>query len=83
MYNLPIVTGALMYTDRNTGRSFIIVINEAFYYGKKCGCSMINPNKLRSYGTMVWYNPFYLNREICVETEDGNTNILIANGAKI
>ena len=58
MYNFPIVTSASTYTNINTGRFFIIVINEALYYGKKVGHSMINPNQLQSYGTMVWDNPF-------------------------
>ena len=57
MCNVLIVTNASTYTDRNTGISFIIVINEALYYGKKIGRSMINPNQLQSYGTMVWDNP--------------------------
>ena len=35
MYNVPIVTGASTYKNRNIGRLFIIVINEALYYGKK------------------------------------------------
>ena len=30
MYNVPIVTGASKYMNRNTGKLFIIVINEAF-----------------------------------------------------
>ena len=67
MYNFPIVTGASTYTDRNTGRSFIIVINEALYYGKKLGHSLIIPNQLRSYVTMVWDKPFDSNRELCIE----------------
>ena len=62
MYNVPIVTGASTYTNRNTGRSFTIVINEAFYYGEKLSHSLINTNKLRSYGNMVWDNPFDSNR---------------------
>ena len=83
MYNVPIVIGASTYTNRNTGRSFITFINEALYYGKNLGHSMINTNKLISYGTMVWYNPFDSNRELCVETENGDTIDLIANGTKI
>ena len=37
IYDLPIVNGASTYMNRNIGRSFIIVINEALYYGKKPG----------------------------------------------
>ena len=44
---------------------------------------MINPHKLRSYGTMVWNNPFDSNRELRVETEDGETIDLIENGKNI
>ena len=47
MYNVPIVTGASTYTNINTGISFIIIIIEALYYGKKLGHSMINLNKFR------------------------------------
>ena len=46
MCNVSIVTGKSRYTDRDTGRFFIIVINEALYYGKKLGHSLVNPNQL-------------------------------------
>ena len=68
MYNVPIVTGASTYTERNTGRSFIIVINETLYYDKKLGHSLINPNQFRSYMTMFWDKPFDSNIELCIET---------------
>ena len=58
MYNVPIVSDATTVTDIITGNSFIIVINEALYYGKKLDQSLINPNQLRCYETMVWDNPF-------------------------
>ena len=45
LYNVQIVTGASTYTDINTGRLFIIFINEALYYGKTLGHSLINPNQ--------------------------------------
>ena len=83
MYNVPIVTGASTYTNINTGRLFKTVINEALYYGKKLGCSLINPNQLRSYGNIVWDNSFDSNRKLCVETDDGNYIDLILNGTNI
>ena len=46
MCNVPIVTGASTYTDINTGRLLITVINKVLYYGKKLGHFMINPNQL-------------------------------------
>ena len=66
MYNVPIVTGVSTYTDRNTGISFMIVINEEFYYGKRLGHYLINTNQLQPYGNVVLDNPFDSNRVICV-----------------
>ena len=83
MYNVPIVTGASTYTNINTRRSFIIVINEALYYGEKLSHYLINLNKLWSYGTMVWDNPFDSNRKLWVETEDGDTIDIINNGTNV
>ena len=64
LYNVPIVSGATMVTDSITVNSFIMVINEALYYGKKLDHSLINQNKLRFYETMVWDNPFDLYRDL-------------------
>ena len=50
-----------------------MVTNEALYYGKKLDHSLINPNQLRCYKTMVWDNPFDLYRDLCIEKGDGNT----------
>ena len=69
--------------DRNTGRLFIIVLNKALCYSKKLGHSLINPNQLRSYGTMVWDKPFDSTRQLFVETENGNTIYILADGIKV
>ena len=49
-----IVSGATTVTDSITGNSFIMVINEALYYGKKLDHSLINPNELRCYEKWFW-----------------------------
>ena len=58
LYNVPIMSGATTVTDSVIGNAFIMVINEALYYGKKLNHSLINPNQLKFYETMVWDNPF-------------------------
>ena len=60
-----------------------MVINEALYYGKKLNNSIINPNKLRCYETMVWDNPFDPYRELCIKTGYGNMIDLTPYGTKI
>ena len=46
MYNVPLVTRASTYMNRNTGRLFLNVLNEALYYGKKIVHYLINLNQL-------------------------------------
>jgi len=56
--NIPIVSAATAYTDQRTGQVFIIVINEALWFGNKMPNSLINPNQLRFAGVSVRDNPF-------------------------
>ena len=72
-----------MVTDSITGNSLIMVINEALYYGKKLDHSLINPNQLRYYETMVWDNSFEPYRDLCIKTGDGNTIDITPDGTKI
>ena len=44
--NVPIVSGATAWDDPHTGETYILVINEALYYGTKLDHSLINPNQL-------------------------------------
>lgn len=48
--NVPIVSGATAYDDPMSGDTFILVFNEALYYGTALDHSLINPNQ---YGPMV------------------------------
>ena len=57
-YNVSLVSGATTVTDIITGNLFIVVKNEALYYGKKLDHSLINPNQLICSETMVWGKPF-------------------------
>ena len=83
LYNVPIVSGATMVMYSITGKSFIMVINEALYYSKKLYHSLITKNQLRCYETMVWDNPFDPYRDLCIKTGDGNTIDLTPDGTKI
>ena len=83
LYFVPIVSGATTVTDSITRNSSVMVINKALYYGKKIDHSLINPNQLRCYETMVWDNPFDPYRELFIETGNGNTIDLTPDGTKI
>ena len=51
---VPIFSGATAWDDPASGKTYIIVINEALYYGTKLDYSMINPNQISAYGVPFW-----------------------------
>ena len=80
---MPIVSDATTLTDNITVNSFIMLVNESLYCGKKFDHSLINSNKLRCHGTMVWDNTFDPNSYICLETCKGVTIDIVTEGTKI
>ena len=56
--NIPIVQGATAYDCSDTGQTYILVINEGLYFGTSMSHSLINPNQLRHFGTIVQDNPY-------------------------
>ena len=83
LYNVPIVSGATTVMESITGNSFIMVTNKAIYYGRKLDHSLINPNQLKCYETMVWDNPFDPYTNLCIKTDNGNTIDMTPHGTKI
>ena len=65
--NIPIVTGATAYDDTTSGCTYILVFNEALYYGEKLDHTLINPNQVRSYGIPFWDNPFDPVRSLSID----------------
>lgn len=55
--NVPIVSGATVYNNGNTGQTYILLFNESLYYGTKLLHSLFNPNKMRQCGIDLWDNP--------------------------
>ena len=56
--NVPVVRGATLWTDQNDNQGYILVFNEALWMGDTLPHSLINPNQLCAYGTLVQDNPF-------------------------
>ena len=56
--NVPVVRGATLWMDQNDNQGYILVFNEALWMGDTLPHSLINPNQLRTYGTLVQDNPF-------------------------
>jgi hypothetical protein len=68
--NVPIVSGATAYDDPVSGMTYILVFNEALYYGDKLDHTLINPNQVRSYGIPFWDNPFDPARSLSIDVND-------------
>ncbi|KAI2491468.1 Reverse transcriptase (RNA-dependent DNA polymerase) [Fragilaria crotonensis] len=51
--DIPIATVATAYDCPSTGKTYILVINEALYFGDKMKHSLLCPNQLRAHGLKV------------------------------
>ena len=83
MVNVPIVSGATAYDCSITNQTYILVFNEALFYGSKLDHSLINPNQLRSYGVHFWDNPYDENHQLSIDTPCGLFMPLMSKGTKI
>ena len=66
--NVPIVSAATAY-DHPNGQTYILVINEALYYGSKMNHSLINPNQIRFNGLDFFDNPTR-DEQLCIQIGD-------------
>jgi hypothetical protein len=51
--DVPIVQAALAYMDTETGKIYILIINETLYMGDSMECTYLNPNHMRHHGVIV------------------------------
>jgi hypothetical protein len=54
------VSGATAWTHQNTGETFILVIHEGLWMPDSVDHSLINPNELRAFGSVIQDNSFDL-----------------------
>jgi hypothetical protein len=80
---VPIVAGATAYDDPVTNITYLLIFNEALYYGVKLDHSLINPNQIRSYGIDFWDNPFDKQRGLSIDINDELTIPMYSKGTKI
>ena len=66
--NIPIVSAATAY-DHPNGQTYILVVNEALYYGEKMDHSLLNPNQIRFNGLDYFDNPLR-DDELCIQIDD-------------
>ena len=61
--DVPVTQVATVYTDGNEA-TYILIINEALYFGSSMDHSLINPNQIRNFGIPVFNNPYDEGRDL-------------------
>ena len=56
--DVPVITGATLWTSPQDGDEYILIFNEALWMGKTLQHTPVNPNQLRADGTTIQDNPF-------------------------
>lgn len=56
--------------DDDKGRTHLLVINEALYFGQSMDHSLINPNRIRMFGYKVNDDPFNHDRPFGIDHPD-------------
>ena len=67
--DVPVVRAATTIQDENGG-IFILIVNEALYFGPSLDHSLVNPNQIRHYGIQVSDNPFDSTTLFGIDHED-------------
>jgi hypothetical protein len=83
MKDKPIVKAALAYDDSITGETFVIIVNQAIYFGNSLPHILLHPNQMRAHGVQVEDVPKYLSQgksSHSIYFEEEKVRILRLNG---
>lgn len=58
--NIPIVSAAIAYDDAVTGETYMVIINQALYFGHHLENILLSPNQFRVNGIQVEEAPKHL-----------------------
>ena len=56
--DVPVITGATLWTSPHDGDKYILIFNKALWMGNTLQHTLVNPNQLQAYGMTVQDNPF-------------------------
>ena len=57
--DVPVVRGATLWMDQHINEEYILIFNEALWMGDTLAHSLISPNQLCAFGTLVQDNPYH------------------------
>ena len=68
--NIPVARVATAVRNAESGQTYILIVNEALYFGPSMDHSLINPNQIRKYGIPVCDDPFDRDRDFGISHDD-------------
>lgn len=68
--DVPVATVATAWDDPMTGITYILIINQALYFGAQLDHSLINVNQIRVTGLSVCDDPYDRYRQLGIDTMD-------------
>lgn len=66
---IPVARAATAIRD-DTGATYILIVNEALYFGPSLDHSLINPNQIRHFGIPVSDDPFDRSRQFGIDHDE-------------
>ena len=58
LQNIPVGKCCSVWTSPDTGEEFLLVIDQALWFGSSLEHSLVNPNQIRDFGIPVWDDPY-------------------------
>ena len=83
LLNVPIVSGATVWTCPTTRETYILIFNESLYYGTKLDHTLLNPNQIRHNGVDFWDNPYNKEERLSIQVDGGPIIPLEFHGTKL
>ena len=74
VWNVPVVTGATVWTNAADGMAYLLIFHESLWMGDKLDHTLVNPNQLPAYGVNVQDNPFDA-KPLSITTDDASVEL--------
>ena len=74
VWNIPVVTGATVWTNPTDGMAYLLIFHESLWMGDKLDHTLVNPNQLWAYGVSVQDNPFDT-KPLSITTDDASAKL--------
>ena len=76
VWNIPVVTGATVWTNTTDGTAYLLIFHESLWMGNKLDHTLVNPNQLQAYGVSIQDNPFNT-KPLSITTDDASVELYL------